>query len=186
MLPRNAPPPLRASSIRVGTSVRSCRDRSQTRRVFPEYPQNRRFLEKIGRSRNVFTLRCDGTACAWSLAPCQCRSATLPALRTCASQPPIVLREIRTPWRSNIFSCRCSGWWSASLLTITCASMLARAELARTRVYSPVTQLPGAVQGPRATDCTTLAVASCRAAQSTPRFLPSVPKFTYGLDVASS
>jgi Xaa-Pro aminopeptidase len=28
---------------------------------------------------------------------------------TTGSQPPIVLREIHTPWRSKIRSCRCSG-----------------------------------------------------------------------------
>ena len=41
----------------------------------------------------------------------------------------MVLREISTPCRSNIFSCRCSGWWSANLATITCASRLAPAVL---------------------------------------------------------
>jgi hypothetical protein len=47
----------------------------------------------------------------------------------CAIQPPMVLREMSMPCRSNIFSCRFSGWWSAHLATITCANKLAPAVL---------------------------------------------------------
>jgi hypothetical protein len=41
----------------------------------------------------------------------------------------MVLREMSMPCRSNIFSCRCSGWWSAHFATITCANKLAPAVL---------------------------------------------------------
>src|SRR5215831_6589154 len=41
----------------------------------------------------------------------------------------MVLREMSMPCRSNIFSCRCKGWWSAHLATITCANKLAPAVL---------------------------------------------------------
>ena len=41
----------------------------------------------------------------------------------------MVFREISTPWRSKIFSCRCNGRWSTVLATITCARTLAPAVL---------------------------------------------------------
>src|SRR5689334_2593363 len=41
----------------------------------------------------------------------------------------MVLREMSMPCRSNIFSWRCGGWWSAHFATITCASKLAPAVL---------------------------------------------------------
>ncbi len=47
----------------------------------------------------------------------------------CRIQPQIVWSAISTPKRRSIFACRCTGKWSANLLTITCANKLAPAVL---------------------------------------------------------
>jgi hypothetical protein len=47
----------------------------------------------------------------------------------CRIQPPMVWSGISTPKRLKIFAWRCTGRWSAILLTITCASSDAPATL---------------------------------------------------------
>ncbi len=61
------------------------------------------------------------------LSPVYRQSHHLRAQRNCANcriQPAMVWSGISTPKRLKIFACRCTGKWSAILLTITCASRM--------------------------------------------------------------